>query len=111
MNQKIPDVQAVLRKPIGTRDQTTNIHWIVEKAKEFQKNIYFCFINYVKTFDCVDQNKLWKTLNKMRIPDYLTCLLRNLYAGQETTVRTRHGTMVLLLLLSHFSHVRLCATP
>ena len=81
-------------------------------TEEFQKSIYFCFIDYTKTFDCVDQNKLWKTLNEKRIPDYLTCLLRNLYAGQETTVRTRYGTMLLLLLLlSHFSFVRLCATP
>ena len=91
MNQKIPDVQAVLRKPIGTRDQTTNIHWIVEKAKEFQKNIYFCFIDYAKDFVWITTN--WKILKEMGIPDHLTCLLRNLYAGQETTVRTRYGTM------------------
>ena len=76
----------------GTRDQIANIHWIIEKAREFQKNIYLCFIHYVKAFDCVDHNKLWKILQEMGIPDYLTCLLRNLYAGQKATVRTRHGT-------------------
>ena len=75
----------------GTRDQIANIHWIMEKAREFQKNIYFCFIDYDKAFDCVDHNKLWKILKEMGIPDHLTCLLRNLYAGQETTVRTGHG--------------------
>ena len=75
-----------------TRDQIANIQWITEKAKEFQKNIYFCFIDYIKAFDCVDHNKLWKILKEMRIPDYHTCLRRNLYAGQEATVRTRHGT-------------------
>ena len=80
------------RKGRGTRDQITNIHWIIEKAREFQKNIYFCFIDYVKTFDCVDHNKLWKILKEMGIPDHLTCLLRSLYAGQEATVRTGHGT-------------------
>ena len=89
MNHDLPDVQAGFRKGRGTKDQIANIHWIIEKAREFQKNIYFCFIDY--TFDCVDHNKLWKIL-KERIPDYLTCLLRNLYAGQETTVRLRHGT-------------------
>jgi len=76
----------------GTRDQIANIHWIMEKAREFQKNIYFCFIDYAKAFDCVDHNKLWKILKEMGIPDHLTCLLRNLYAGQEATVRTGHGT-------------------
>ena len=76
----------------GTRDQTANIRWIIEKAREFQKNIYFCFIGYAKAFDCVDHNKLWKILKEMGIPDHLTCLLRNLYAGQEATVRTEHGT-------------------
>ena len=91
MNQELPDVQAGFRKGRGTRDQTANIHWIIEKAKEFQKNIYFCFIDYAKAFDCVDHNKLWKILKEMGIPDHLTCLLRNLYAGQEATVRTRHG--------------------
>ena len=83
-----------LKKCRETRDQTANIHWIIEKAREFQKNIYFCFIDDAKAFDCVDHNKLWKILKKMGIPDHLTCLLRNLYAGQEATVRTRHGTTV-----------------
>ena len=76
----------------GTRDQIANIHWIIEKARKFQKNIYFCFNDYAKAFDCVDHNKLWKILKEMGIPDHLTCLLRNLYAGQEATVRTGHGT-------------------
>ena len=89
VNQELPDVQAGFRKGRGIRDQIANIHWIIEKAREFQKNIYFCFFDYVKAFDCVDHNKLWKTLKEMGIPDYLTCLLRNLYAGQETT---GHGT-------------------
>ena len=80
------------RKGRGTRDQIANVHWIMEKAREFQENIYFCFIDYVKAFDCVDHNKLWKILQEMGIPDHLTCLLRNLYAGQEATVRTGHGT-------------------
>ena len=84
---EIPDVQAGFRKGRGTRDQIANIHWIIEKAREFQKNIYFCFIDYAKAFDCVDHNKLWKILQEMGIPDHLTCLLRNLYAGQDTTVR------------------------
>ena len=92
MNWELPNVQAGFRKGRGIRDQIANIHWIIEKAREFQKNIYFCFINYTKTFDCVDHNKLWKILQEMGIPDHLTCLLRNLYAGQEATVRTRHGT-------------------
>ena len=92
VNSELPDVQAGFRKGRGTRDQIANIHWIIKKAREFQKNIYFCFIDYAKAFDCVDHNKLWKTLKEMGIPDYLTCLLRNLYAGQEATVRTRHGT-------------------
>ena len=83
MNHELPDVQARFRKGRGTRDQIANIHWIIEKAREFQKNIYFCFIDYAKAFDCVDHNKLWKILKKMGIPDHLTCLLRNLYAGQE----------------------------
>ena len=78
------------RKGRGSRDQIANIHWIIEKAKEFQKNIYFCFIDYAKAFDCVDHNKLWQILKEMEIPDHLTCLLRNLYAGQEVTVRTGH---------------------
>ena len=92
MNHELPDVQASFRKGRGTRDQIANICWIIKKAREFQKNIYFCFIDYAKTFDCVDQNKLWKILKVMGIPDQLTCLLRNLYAGQEATVRTGHGT-------------------
>ena len=92
MNHELPDVQAGFRKGRGTRDQIANIHWIMEKAREFQKNIYFCFIDYAKSFDCVEQNKLWKILKEMGIPDHLTCLLRNLCAGQEATVRTGHGT-------------------
>ena len=92
MNHELPDVQAGFRKGRGTRDPIANIHWIIEKAREFQKNIYFCFIDYVKAFDCVDHNELWKILKEMGIPDQLTCLLRNLYAGQEATVRTGHGT-------------------
>ena len=88
VNHEPPDVQAGFRKGIGTRDQIANIRWIIEKAREFQKNIYFCFIDYAKAFDCVDQHKLWKILKEMGIPDHLTCLLRNLYAGQEATVRT-----------------------
>ena len=92
MNCELPDVQAGFRKGRGTRDQIANIRWIMEKAREFQKNIYFCFIDYVRAFDCVDHNKLWKILKEMGIPDHLTCLLRNLYAGQEATVRTGLGT-------------------
>ena len=92
MNWELPDVQAGFRKGRGTRDQIANIRWIIEKAKEFQKNIYFCLIDYSKTFDWVDHNKLWKILQEMGMPDHLTCLLRNLYSGQEATVRTRHGT-------------------
>ena len=91
MIHELPDVQAGVRKGRGTRDQIANICWSIEKAREFQKNIYFCFVDYAKAFDCVDHNKLWKTLKEMGIPDHLTCLLRNLYAGQEATVRTRHG--------------------
>ena len=91
MNCELPDVQAGFRKGRGTRDQIANICWLMEKAREFQKNIYFCFIDYAKAFDCVDHNKLWKILREMRIPDHLTCLLRNLYAGQEATVRAGHG--------------------
>ena len=91
MNRELPDVQAGFRKGRGTRDQTANIHWIVKKAKEFQKIVYFCFIDYAKAFDCVDHNKLWKILKEIETPDHLTCLLRNLYAGQEATVRTEHG--------------------
>ena len=92
MNRDLLDVQAGFRKGRETRDQIANIRWIIEKARELQKNIYFCFIVYAKAFDCVDHNKLWKILQEMGIPDHLTCLLRNLYAGQETTVRTGHGT-------------------
>ena len=92
VNQEPPDVQARFGKGGGTRDQTANISWIIEKAREFQKNIYICFIDYAKTFDCVDHNKLWTLLKEMGIPDHLTCLLRNLYSCQEATVRTGHGT-------------------
>ena len=92
MNRELPDVQAGFSKGRGTRDQIVNIRWIMEKAREFQKNISFCFIDYAKAFDCVDHNKLWKILKEIEIPDHLTCLLRNLYAGQEATVRTGHGT-------------------
>ena len=92
MNSELPDVQAGFRKGRGTRDQFANFRWIVEKARKFQKNIYFCFINYAKAFDCVDHKKLWKILKEMGIPDHLTCLLRNLYTGQEARVRTGHGT-------------------
>ena len=89
VNHELPDVQAGFRKDRGTRDQIGNICWIIKKAREFQKNIYFCFIDYVKVFDCVDHNKLWKILQEMGIPDHLNCFLRNLYAGQEAIVRTR----------------------
>jgi len=92
VNRELPDVQAGFRKGRGTRDQIANIRWIMEKAREFQKNIYFCFIDYTKAFDCVDHDKLWKILKEMRIPDHLIFPLRNLYAGQEATVRTVHGT-------------------
>ena len=92
VNRELPDVQAGFRKGRETRDQIANIRWIMEKAREFQKNIYFCFIDYAKAFDCVDHNKLWKILKEMGILDHLICLLRNLYAGQEATVRTGHGT-------------------
>ena len=94
MNQELPDVQAGFRKGRGTRDQIAIIHWIIRKAREFQKNTYFCFIDYAfdYAFDCVDHKKLWKILKEMGIPDHLTCLLRNLFAGQEATVRTGHGT-------------------
>ena len=92
VNQELPDVQAGFRRGRGTRVQIANICWIIEKAREFQKNIYFCFIVYAKAFDCVGHSKLWVVLREMGIPDHLTCLLRNLYAGQEATVRTGHGT-------------------
>ena len=93
MNQELPDVQAGFRKARETRDQIANIHWIIEKARIFQKNIYFCFIDYTKAFDCVDHNKLWNILNETGIPDQITCLLKKLYAGQEAAVKTGHGTM------------------
>ena len=92
VNHDLLDVQAGFRKGRGTRSQIANIRWIIDKAREFQKNIYFCFIDYAKAFDCVDHNKLWNFLKEMGIADHLTCLLRNLYAGQEATVRTGHGT-------------------
>ena len=91
VNHELPDIQGRFGKGRGTRDQIANIHWIIEKAREFQKNSYYCFIHYAKAFDCVDHNKLWKILKEIRIPDHLTCHLRNLYAGQEATVRTGHG--------------------
>ena len=91
MNCELPDVQGGFRKGRGTRDHIANICWIIKKARKFQKNIYFCFLDYAKTFDYVDHNKLWKILKEMEILDHLTCLLRNLYASQETTVRTGHG--------------------
>ena len=93
VNRELPDVRAAFRKGRGTRDQVANIHWIMKKGREIQKNIYFCFIDYAKAFDCVDHNKMWQILKEMGIPDHLTCLLRNLYAGQEATVRTGHGTI------------------
>ena len=92
VNHELSDIQADFRKSRGTRDQIPNIHWIMEKAREFQKNICFCFIDFAKAFDSVDHNKLWEILQEMGIPDHLTCLLRNMYAGQEATVRTGHGT-------------------
>ena len=92
MNRELPDVQVGFRKSRGTRGQIASICWIMEKAREFQKNFYFCFIDYTKPFDCVDHNRLWKVLKEMGIPDHLTFLLRNLYAGQQATFRTGHGT-------------------
>ena len=92
VKQELPDVQASFRKGRGTRDQIANIRWIIKKAREFQKNIYLCLIDYAKAFDCVDHSKLWKILKEMGIPDHLTCLLKSLYASQEATVRTGHGT-------------------
>ena len=92
LNHEIPHVQAGFRKGRGIRDQISNICWIIEKAREFQKNIYFCFIDYAKAFDCVDHSKLWKILKEMGIPEHLTCLLRNLYTDQETTIRIGHAT-------------------
>ena len=92
VNHELPDAQARFRKGRGIRGQIANIHWIIKKTREFQKNIYFCFIDYAKAFDCVDHNKLWKILQEMGMPDHPACFLRNLYAGQEVTVRTGHGT-------------------
>ena len=91
-NPELPHIEAELRKGRGTTNQMANIHWIIERGKEYKKNIYFCFIDYAKAFDCVDHNKLWKILQEMGIPDHHTCLLRNLHSSQEATVRTRHGT-------------------
>ena len=93
VTQELSEVQGGFRKGRGTRDQIANIRWLIEKIREFQKNIYFCFIDFARAFDCVDHKKLWKTLQELGIPDHLTCLLRNLYAGQEATVTTGHGTM------------------
>ena len=92
MNRELPDIQAGFRKGRRTRDQIANIRWIIKKARKLQKTIYFCFIDYAKAFDCVDHKKRWKILKEMGIPDHLICLLRNLYAGQEATVRTGHAT-------------------
>ena len=92
VNRELPNVQVGFRKGRGTRDQIANIHWIMEKAREFQKNIYFCFIDYTKAVDCVESNKLWKILREMGTPDHLICLLRNPYSGEEATIRIRHGT-------------------
>ena len=92
VNHEFPDVQTGFSKGRGTRNQIANIHWIIEKAREFQINVYFCFIDYAKAFECVNHNKLWKILQEIRIPDYLTCLLRKLYSGQEATVRIGHAT-------------------
>ena len=107
VNRELPDIQAGFRKGRGTRDQIANIHWIIEKEREFQKNIYFCF-DYAKTFDCVGHNKLWKILQEMRIPDHLTCLLRNLYAGQEATVRKVPGTQTGSKLGKEYVKVEYC---
>ena len=98
VNWELPDVQAGFRKGRGTRDQVANIHWIIKKAREFQKNFYLCFIDYAKAFDCMDHNKLWESLKEVGIPDHLTCLLRNLYAGQEATVRTIYGVCQVCIL-------------
>ena len=97
MNHELPDVQAGFRKGSGTRDQIANIHWIVEKAREFQENTYFCFADYAKVADCGDHKELWQILKEMAIADHLTCLLRNLYAGQKATVKIRHSLVVLLV--------------
>ena len=102
MNRELPDVQAGFRKGRGTRDQIANVCWIIEKAREFQKNIYFCFIDYAKAFDCVDHNKLWKILKEMGIPEHLTCLLRNLYAGQEATVINQQRQCVTIFYMDNW---------
>ena len=104
VNHELSDIQAGFSKGRGTRDQIANIHWIIEKARELQKNIYFCFTAYAKAFDCVDHHKLWKTLQEMGIPDHLTCLLRILYAGQEATVRTGHGKLYFLRICPFLPH-------
>ena len=103
VNHELPDVQAGFRESRGTRGQNANICWITKKAREFQKNIYFCFIDYAKAFDCVDHNKLWKILKEMGIPDHLTCLMRNLYADQEAAFRTGHGKTDWFQIKGHFS--------
>ena len=108
-NQELPDVQSGFRKGRGTRDQIANICWILEKAREFQKNTYLCFIDYAKAFDCVDHNKPWKAIKEMGIPDHLTSLLRNLYAGQESTVRTLYGTTDWFKILKERSTIGLSA--
>ena len=108
MNYELSDVQAGFRKGRGTRDQIATIHWIIKKAREFQKNIYFCFIDYAKAYDCVDHNKLWKTLQEMGIPDHLICLLQNLYAGQGTTVKTGHRTMDCFKIGKEYAKVVYC---
>ena len=115
-NHELSDFQAGFRKGRGSRDQIANIRWIIEKGREFLKNIYFCFIDYAKAFDCVDYNKVWKILKAMGISDHLTCLLRNLYADQEATVRIGHGTVVQFSSVQFssvqlLSHVRLFVTP
>ena len=107
MSCELPDVQAGFRKGRGTRDQMADIHWMIKKARKLQKNIYFCFIDYAKFFDCVDHSKLWKILKEMGITDHVTCLLRNLYVGQEATVRTGHGTTDLFQIWER-SMSRLC---
>ena len=108
MNRELPDVQAGFRKGRETRDQIAKIQWIIQKTREFQKNINFCFIDYAKAFERVDHNELWKILKEMGIPDHFTCLLKNLYAGQEATVRTRHGTMDRFKMRKEYSKAVLC---
>ena len=108
VNQELSDIPAGFTKGRGSRDQITNIHWIIEKAREFQKNVYLCFINYTKAFDCVDHNKLWKALEEMGIPDHLTCLLRNLCAGQEATVRTLYGKLISSRLRKEYDRAICC---